>query len=272
MQPQVLAGSRRAADGAKIVLENLSFAYVTEAGETPVLTDLDFSVAEGEFCSIVGPSGCGKSTLLSILSGLIEPTTGRALLNGERIAGTSGKVGFFLQKDHLFEWRTVLENAHLGLEIIDDRRKEASEKVHHLLEIYGLGGFKQAYPHQLSGGMRQRVALIRTLATNPDVLLLDEPFSALDYQTTLVLERDVHAIIREHEKTALMVTHDIEEAVSMSDRVIVLSNRPARIKKIYDIDLTVFGSLNPITARNAPEFREYCNAIWDDLKDEQRAN
>lgn len=274
MAPQlkVVSGTHNSARQDKIQLDALSFAYLTKEGETPALQELDFGVSDGEFCSIVGPSGCGKSTLLSILSGLLDPTQGRALLNGVPISGTNGKVGFFLQKDHLFEWRTVLENAHLGLEIIGDRRKEASENVHHLLETYGLGAFKQAYPHQLSGGMRQRVALIRTLATNPDVLLLDEPFSALDYQTTLVLERDVHAIIREHKKTALMVTHDIEEAVSMSDRVVVLSNRPARVKKIYQIDLTVDGPLNPMTARNAPEFRDYCNAIWGDLEDEQRAD
>jgi NitT/TauT family transport system ATP-binding protein len=189
-----------------------------------------------------------------------------------RISGTNGKVGFFLQRDHLFEWRTVVQNAELGLEIIGDRSEEARRKVHRLLEAYGLGGFKHSYPHQLSGGMRQRVALIRTLATNPDILLLDEPFSALDYQTTLILERDVHAIIQAHGKTALLVTHDIEEAVSMSDRVIVLSSRPAQIKQVYDIALTVPGQRNPMNSRDAPEFRGYCNAIWGDLEDEQRTD
>ncbi|MGV3653364.1 MAG: ABC transporter ATP-binding protein [Noviherbaspirillum sp.] len=266
--PQTLHGG----DGGKIAIQDLSYIYVTRAGETPALNNLSFSVREGEFCSIVGPSGCGKSTLLSILSGLLEPTEGRALLDGEPIAGTNGKVGFFLQKDHLFEWRNVLQNAMLGLEIVGNTGEEARRKVHRLLDTYGLAAFKDSYPHQLSGGMRQRVALIRTLATDPEVLLLDEPFSALDYQTTLILERDVHAIIQAHQKTALLVTHDIEEAVSMSDRVIVLSNRPARIKQIYEIALTVPGQRNPMTSRDAPEFRSYCNAIWKDLEDEQRAS
>ncbi|MDB5842341.1 MAG: NitT/TauT family transport system ATP-binding protein [Herminiimonas sp.] len=257
---------------SKIAIENLSYTYVTASGETSALQRLDFNVPDGEFCSIVGPSGCGKSTLLSILSGLLPPTEGQVLLDGARISGTNGKVGFFLQKDHLFEWRTVLQNAELGLEIIGRLTPEARRKVRQLLDMYGLGEFYNSYPHQLSGGMRQRVALIRTLATDPDILLLDEPFSALDYQTTLILERDVHAIIRAHKKTALLVTHDIEEAVCMSDRVIVLSNRPARIKNIYDITLTVSGDRTPMNSRDAPEFRGYCKSIWEDLEIEQRTN
>ncbi|MDB5771332.1 MAG: NitT/TauT family transport system ATP-binding protein [Burkholderia sp.] len=266
--PEAPAASAR----VKIGVENLSYTYLTAAGETPALQNLDFNVRAGEFCSIVGPSGCGKSTLLSLLSGLMQPTDGQVLLDGARISRPDGKVGLFLQKDHLFDWRTVLQNAELGLEIIGNSTAEARRKAHQLLETYGLGAFKNSYPHQLSGGMRQRVALIRTLATDPDILLLDEPFSALDYQTTLVLERDVHAIIRANRKTALLVTHDIEEAVSMSDRVIVLSNRPARVKKIYDIALTVRGERTPMTSRDAPEFRSYCKSIWEDLEVEQRTD
>jgi NitT/TauT family transport system ATP-binding protein len=164
----------------------------------------------------------------------------------------------------------VLQNAELGLEIRGRNTAEARRRAHQLLESYGLAGFENAYPHQLSGGMRQRVALIRTLATDPDVLLLDEPFSALDYQTKLILERDVHRIVRHDKKTALLVTHDIEEAVSMSDRVIVLSGRPAQVKNVYEIALTVAAERTPMNSRDAPEFRTYCKSIWEDLDIERR--
>jgi NitT/TauT family transport system ATP-binding protein len=250
--------------------EGLSYTYLTRIGETLALKDLDLTIRDGEFCSIVGPSGCGKSTLLGIISGLLQPTEGQVLLDGVSIRGTHERVGILLQKDHLFEWRTVLQNAELGLEIRGRNTAEARRRAHQLLESYGLAGFEHAYPHQLSGGMRQRVALVRTLATDPDVLLLDEPFSALDYQTKLILERDVHRIIREDKKTALLVTHDIEEAVSMSDRVIVLSGRPAQVKNVYDIALTVAAERTPMNSRDAPEFRGYCKSIWEDLDIERR--
>jgi NitT/TauT family transport system ATP-binding protein len=251
--------------------EGLSYVYLTRAGETVALERLDLSIRDGEFCSIVGPSGCGKSTLLAIVSGLLRPTEGRILLDDAPVTGTSERIGILLQKDNLFEWRTVLQNAELGLEIRGTRVPAARRRTRQLLEAYGLSGFESAYPYQLSGGMRQRVALIRTLATDPDILLLDEPFSALDYQTKLILERDVHRIIREQRKTALLVTHDIEEAVSLSDRVIVLSGRPAQVKNVYDIALTVAAERTPISARDAPEFRAYCKSIWEDLDIERRA-
>jgi NitT/TauT family transport system ATP-binding protein len=254
----------------KIRAEALSYTYLTRSGETVALQNLNLSVRDGEFCSIVGPSGCGKSTLLSLIAGLIRPTEGGVLLNGAPAGRRDGRVGIILQKDHLFDWRTVLQNAELGLEILGKGTAEARRQAHDLLQTYGLGGFENSYPYQLSGGMRQRVALIRTLATNPDVLLLDEPFSALDYQTKLILERDVHAIIRANRKTALLVTHDIEEAVSMSDRVIVLSGRPAQVKNVYDIELSVPGQRNPMTSRDATEFRTYCKSIWEDLEVERR--
>jgi NitT/TauT family transport system ATP-binding protein len=250
--------------------EGLSYTYLTRAGETLALKNLDLSVRDGEFCSIVGPSGCGKSTLLALISGLLQPTEGQIFLDGSRVCGTNERVGILLQKDHLFEWRTVLQNAELGLEILGKSTTEARRRAHMLLESYGLGGFENSYPYQLSGGMRQRVALIRTLATDPDVLLLDEPFSALDYQTKLILERDVHRIIRHQKKTALLVTHDIEEAVSMSERVIVLSGRPAQVKNIYEITLTVADERTPMNSRDAPEFRTYCKSIWEDLDIERR--
>jgi NitT/TauT family transport system ATP-binding protein len=250
--------------------EGLSYTYLTRTGETVALRDLNLTIRDGEFCSIVGPSGCGKSTLLAIISGLLQPTEGQILVDGARVRGPNERVGILLQKDHLFEWRTVLQNAELGLEIRGRGTAEARRRAHKLLESYGLGGFENSYPYQLSGGMRQRVALIRTLATDPDVLLLDEPFSALDYQTKLILERDVLRIIREQRKTALLVTHDIEEAVSMSDRVIVLSGRPAQVKNIYDIALTIAAERTPLNARDAAEFRTYCKSIWEDLDIERR--
>ncbi len=250
--------------------EGLSYTYLTRAGETLALKNLNLTVRDGEFCSIVGPSGCGKSTLLALISGLLRPTEGQIFLDGTRVRGTNARVGILLQKDHLFEWRTVLQNAELGLEILGRGTAEARRQAHKLLQSYGLGGFESSYPYQLSGGMRQRVALIRTLATDPDILLLDEPFSALDYQTKLILERDVHRIIRDHKKTALLVTHDIEEAVSMSERVIVLSGRPAQVKNVYDIVLTIAGERTPMNSRDAPEFRTYCKSIWEDLDIERR--
>ena len=250
----------------RIQCEGLSYTYLTRAGETHALNDLNLTVRDGEFCSIVGPSGCGKSTLLALICGLIQPTAGTLLFDGVRANGPSDRVGILLQKDHLFDWRTVLQNAELGLEIRGRSTAEARRQAHMLLQAYGLGGFENSFPYQLSGGMRQRVALVRTLATDPDILLLDEPFSALDYQTKLILERDVHRIIRSNGKTALLVTHDIEEAVSMSDRVIVLSGRPAKVRNTYDIALTVAGEQNnPLTRRDAPEFRAYCKSIWKDL-------
>jgi NitT/TauT family transport system ATP-binding protein len=250
--------------------EGIAYAYLTRAGETLALEDLTLEVGDGEFCSIVGPSGCGKSTLLAIISGLLVPTEGRIFVDGQQVRGTSERVGLLLQKDHLFDWRTVLQNAELGLEILGKSTAETRRRAHRLLESYGLSGFEKSYPYQLSGGMRQRVALIRTLATDPDILLLDEPFSALDYQTKLILERDVHRIIRAHNKTALLVTHDIEEAVSMSDRVIVLTGRPGQVRNVYEIELTVEGERTPMSSRDAPEFRRYCKSIWEDLDVERR--
>jgi len=251
--------------------EGLSHTYLTRTGETLALSNLDLTVRHGEFCGIVGPSGCGKSTLLAIICGLLQPSEGRILIDGVQLRSPSRRTGILLQKDHLFEWRTVLQNAELGLEIQGTGTAQARRRAKELLKLYGLGGFEDSYPYQLSGGMRQRVALVRTLATDPDILLLDEPFSALDYQTKLILERDVHAIIRHNGKTALLITHDIEEAVSMCDRVIVLSGRPGKVKNVYDIALTGCAERTPISSRDAPEFRGYCKRIWEDLEIEQRS-
>jgi NitT/TauT family transport system ATP-binding protein len=255
----------------RIRAENVTFTYVTRAGETIALRDLSLSIRDGEFCSIVGPSGCGKSTLLSLISGLSLPTEGRIFLDECSVEKPSRKIGFLLQKDHLFEWRNVLENARLGMEVLGFDASKADDRARSLLQSYGLGDFEKSYPRQLSGGMRQRVALIRTLAISPEILLLDEPFSALDYQTKLIMQREVHGIIKSNKKSALLVTHDIEEAVAMSDRVMVLSGRPAKVHKTYDIELTTIGERTPMTSRDAPEFRDYCKSIWQDLDIEKHS-
>jgi NitT/TauT family transport system ATP-binding protein len=247
-----------------VTLDQVSLNYQSLEGETPALENINLSAAKGEFIGIVGPSGCGKTTILSLIAGLIKPTSGSVRINGMEVEGPSSKVGYMLQQDHLFEWRTIQQNVMLGLEIQGKVDKDSKEKAMQLLETYGLADFRNFYPQQLSGGMRQRVALIRTLAVNPEVLLLDEPFSALDYQTRLALSDEVSNIIRQECKTALLVTHDISEAISMSDRVLVLSKRPGTIKSSYKIKLTG-QNRNPVELRKAPEFREYFNIIWKEL-------
>lgn len=241
-------------------IENMSKTYHSLDGETKALNDLSFNVYEGEIIVIVGPSGCGKSTILSIIAGLIKPTTGKVIFHNKK-----KDIGYMFQSDHLFNWRTIMDNVLIGLEIQNKVSDESKNRVSRLLDTYGLGDFKNHYPNQLSGGMRQRVALIRTLATEPDLLLLDEPFSALDYQSRLKVSDDIAKIIRKEKKTAIMVTHDIAEAISMADRVIVLSNRPAKIKSIHDIKLTCLEQASPIKCREAPEFKNYFNSIWKEL-------
>ncbi|MBA1334551.1 MAG: Hydroxymethylpyrimidine ABC transporter, ATPase component [Firmicutes bacterium] len=251
-------------DDIIVSLRDVTKKFHTLEGETEAIKDLSLDVRRGEFVTIVGPSGCGKTTLLSLISGLIKPSRGEILLNGEKINGTSGNVGYMLQEDHLFKWRTILQNVYIGLEIKGAMTPENKKRTELLLDKYGLGEFKNHYPHQLSGGMRQRVALIRTLAVDPDILLLDEPFAALDYQTRLKVSDDIAAIIKREAKTAIMVTHDIAEAISMADRVVVLSKRPAEVKTIHDIVLSC-EERTPIKCREAPEFRIYFNRIWKEL-------
>lgn len=253
---------------SKLKIEHLSMIYHTLDGETEAVNDLNLNVNDGEFLSIVGPSGCGKSTLLSAIAGLLKPSSGKILLDGSDIIypcnKMCNKIGYMLQKDHLFEWRSIMKNITLGLEIQSKFNKDSIKKVEGMLKKYGLSGFKDYYPHQLSGGMRQRVALIRTLATNPEILLLDEPFSAVDYQTRLAVSDEVYKIIKDEGKTSIMVTHDIAEAVAISDRVVVLSKRPGQIKNIYEIKLSI-EDRTPIKSREAPEFRYYFNTIWKEL-------
>ncbi len=248
----------------KVKLERVGVKYATIGGETEALSDFSLAIEPGEFLSIVGPSGCGKSTLLSVIAGLIRPTAGQVYLDGVEVKSTSRQVGYMLQQDYLFEWRTVLGNVLLGPEVQGKNSAAARERAAALLDQYGLGDFKSHYPRQLSGGMRQRVALIRTMAFNPEVFLLDEPFSALDYQTRLTLEQEVHRILRQAGKTVILVTHDISEAISMSDRVVVISARPGAIKAIHPIHLSGT-DLTPFTARETPEFNQYFNLIWEEL-------
>ncbi|HYE83563.1 MAG TPA: ABC transporter ATP-binding protein [Clostridia bacterium] len=248
-----------------VELKNVTMNYHTLDGETQAIKNLSLDIRKGEFVSIVGPSGCGKSTLLSLISGLIKTSTGEILINNEPVDGPSTNVGYMPQRDHLFEWRTILKNTTIGLEIQNKLNRETLRNAERLLEEYGLGEFKSYYPKQLSGGMRQRAALIRTLAANPEILLLDEPFSALDYQTRLAISEEIWLIIKKEKKTAVLVTHDIAEAVSMSDRVIVLTKRPAEVKSEHSIELTTGSCRTPIICREAPEFRVYFNKIWKEL-------
>lgn len=238
-------------------IDSLKKIYHTPKREILAVDNFSYTLSEGEFVSIVGPSGCGKSTILSILSDLMKPSDGT--IEKEKDI----KVGYMLQQDCLFDFRTILDNCLLGLEIEHELTEENKQYVIHLLEIYGLKDFMYQYPENLSGGMRQRVALIRTLATKPDILLLDEPFSALDYQTRLAVSDDVYQILKKEKKSAIMVTHDLAEAISMSDKVIVLSARPGKIKKIYDIELT--NKSNPIENRKTKEFPIYYDLIWKDI-------
>ncbi len=247
-----------------VELIDVSMNYHTPEGETQAVKNLSLSVDKGEFISIVGPSGCGKSTVLSLISGILKPSSGAIQINGMPVDGPSQNVGYMLQRDHLFDWRTVRSNAVIGLEIQKKLNNTSIKYVERLLDEYGLSEFKDHYPKQLSGGMRQRAALIRTLAANPDILLLDEPFSALDYQTRLALSEEIWLIIKKEEKTAILVTHDIAEAVSMSDRVLVLTKRPAEIRSEHPIVLTC-ALHTPISCREAPEFRHYFNTIWKEL-------
>jgi len=239
-------------------VSDLSLSYYSPEGETKALENISFFVEKGEFLSIVGPSGCGKSTLLSILAGILTPTEGKVSVAG------NAPTGYMLQKDHLFEWRTIEKNILLGLELTGNLTDETHSYALSLMEQYGLSAFRNRRPSQLSGGMRQRAALIRTLVLKPEILLLDEPFSALDYQTRLYVSDDIVSIIKSRKMTAILVTHDISEAAALSDRVLVLSRRPAHIKAQFKITFSRPPE-NSIEAREAPEFKEYFNKIRKEL-------
>ena len=245
-------------------ISNISLNYHSIKGETKALNNVNFEVNEGDFISILGPSGCGKSTLLNIMSGLLKPSNGQVLYKGEDIKNNLDKIGYMFQKDNLFEWNTVWENVILGLKIKKQLNAESQERVHELLDAYGLLRFKNHYPSELSGGMRQRVALIRTLALKPEILFLDEPFSALDYQSRLLVCDDVYKIIKTEKKTAIMVTHDIAEAISISEKVVVLTKRPSNVKLEIPIDFEN-NDLTPFQKRKNPQFSGYFNRLWKEL-------
>lgn len=245
-------------------LQNITKIYQAKNGETVALDNINLDIKKGEFVSIIGPSGCGKSTLLSIIAGLEKKNTGKILLENEEINGISEKIGYMLQKDSLLEWRTIYNNVIFGLEIKGIKTKENEEYVIDLLKKYDLYEFKDKYPTQLSGGMRQRAALIRTLAIKPKILLLDEAFSALDYQTRIMVTKDVYDILRQEGITAIIVTHDISESISLSDRVVVLTHRPAKIKSIHEIKFDM-KNRTPINCRERPEFSKYFDLLWKEL-------
>ncbi len=237
-----------------LTFRDVKLIYHTVRGETVAAEGLSFTVKEGEFVAIIGPSGCGKSTLLSLAAGLLKPSEGDVL--------RQGSVGYMLQRDELFPWRTIEKNLLLPLEIGKKLTPKAREETRKLAEKYGLGDFLASYPAELSGGMRQRAALIRTLAMGPDILLLDEPFSALDYQTRLRVTQDVAEIIRREKKNALLITHDISEAISLADRVIVLTSRPARVAHIHELG---FEETNPLKRRENRQFSVWFELLWKEL-------
>ena len=237
-------------------VKNISKIYQAENGEVEAVRDVSFSVEEGEFVSLIGPSGCGKSTVLSIIAGLEEKTSGDIEIDGQ--------IGYMLQKDSLLEWLTIYKNVLFGLEIKNIKTTENVKYVENLLKKYNLYEFKDKYPNQLSGGMRQRAALIRTLAIKPKILLLDEAFSALDYQTRIMVTKDIYSILKKEKITALIVTHDISEAISMADRVLVLSKRPGTIKDIHKINFEI-ENRTPLNCRQSPKFSMYFDTLWKEL-------
>ena len=255
-----------AAEGDVLTAHEVGMVFNAEsANPVRALGNISFGLRKREVLAIVGPSGCGKTTLFNIIAGLISPTMGSVSVNGVQVAGAKGHVGYMLQKDMLLPWRSVLDNVTLGLEVRGVARAEAEEIAHRLITSYGLGGFEKAKPATLSGGMRQRVAFMRTLAFDPDVILLDEPFSALDFQTRLLLQGEVQRIIRERGKSVILVTHDIGEAITMADRIVVMTNRPATVRSLHTIELSAT-ERDPVTIRTNPLYNEYINRIWSELE------
>ncbi len=249
-------------------IADLNYSYHTKAGETKALSGIDLSVGKGEFLAIVGPSGCGKSTLLNLVAGLLNFREGSITIEGAPVQEHRDKIGYMLQKDHLLPWRTTEENICLGLEINKMQTREKQELMEHMLKQYGLYEFRKVKPKELSGGMRQRAALIRTLVMEPELLLLDEPFSALDYQTRLSVADDIYEILKKEGKTAILITHDIAEAISMAERIIVLTKRPGRIKREIKVELFMPDGRvpsKPSEARGAREFSAYYQEIWKEL-------
>lgn len=247
---------------AILAFDGVRMMYHTRTKETLAAENMSFSIYEGEFVAVIGPSGCGKTTVLSLAAGLLSPSAGSVCVRGKKVHRGMPCFGYMLQKDELFPWRTVEQNLFLPLEIKKMNTPENRKRALSLAEKYGLGGFLKSMPDQLSGGMRQRAALIRTLAAQPEILLLDEPFSALDYQTRLNVCDDVYNIIRSEKKTAMLVTHDISEAISIADRILVLSARPAHVVAVHELN---FGDTVPLKRREMPEFSRWFETLWKEL-------
>lgn len=260
---QAIAAMAAVAD-PPLVVERVAKSYELDGQIVPVIADLSLTLKRGEIVSIVGPSGCGKTTLLNTLCGLLVPDSGHIRWHGREVLGQPQNVGYMLQKDLLLPWRTALGNTMLGLEVRGVAASEAKERGRAILDQLGLQGFADHYPSTLSGGMRQRVALARTLVNDPDVLLLDEPFAALDFQSKLLIENDMLGLVRRGGRSLMLITHDIEEAVSLADRVIVLSKRPTQVKAIYEIELGA-DRADMISLRESPGFSHYVRHIWADL-------
>ncbi len=248
-------------------INNVSLTYQTPKDEITAIKDLSFYCNKGDFMSIIGPSGCGKTTVLSLIAGLISPTSGEIILSGSKNTENRKNLGYMLQKDELFPWRTIEKNVYLPLEVKKIKDKSARENALSLLKKYNLYEFRNNYPDELSGGMRQRAALIRTLVSNPELLLLDEPFSALDSQTRLSVCDDVYRIIKSEQKTAILVTHDISEAISMSDVIVVLTARPAQVKSVFKPDIE---GDSPIRKRESPLFGIWFEKIWKELHTDEK--
>ncbi|MUV39257.1 Lipoprotein-releasing system ATP-binding protein LolD [Lentibacillus sp. JNUCC-1] len=252
---------------AFLELDHVSHHYFSKTDYTKALQDITFAADEGEFVALLGPSGCGKSTILSIISGIISQTEGHVRLNEAPIQDSSMAIGYMLQQDYLFPWKTIIENVCMGPKIAGTKTTETVEKARHLLQEVGLPDIEAAYPDSLSGGMRQRVALVRTLLTDPKILLLDEPFSALDYLTKLKLENLVSKMLKDYHKTALLVTHDIGEAISMSDRILIMDANPGRISKSFEVPIELRNE-DPFLVRRHPKYQVLFDKVWDELNNE----
>lgn len=252
-----------------VQLKGVTHAYLGDREASLAIEELSLDVVQGEFVSLVGPSGCGKTTLLSIIAGLLQPSHGEVLVNGSPITGPSPEVGYMLQQDYLFPWRSILDNATLGLELTGQLNDTTRGRTLELLREMGLSRKESSYPSQLSGGMRQRVALVRTLTTNPGLLLLDEPFSALDYQIKLQLEDLVSETLRSRGTTAILVTHDLSEAIAVSSRVILLQRNPGKIRKVFSVPEQIRSS-PPLYARDQPGFAELFHEIWKEMENAGR--
>lgn len=252
-------------NGQFLAVDNLVKRFVSSDQVVTAVDGISFSVSHGEFLSVIGPSGCGKSTLFNVVGGLLEDYEGRVSVDGETISGPHPAVGMVFQEESTFPWRTVVENIAFPLEVLGVPKAERLEKARHFVDLVGLSGFERRYPSELSGGMRQRVSIARTLASEPKLLLMDEPFAALDEQTRLLLGDKVLQIQQKLKQTTLLITHNITEAVQLSDRILVMTYRPGRVKRIVNIDLPRPRS-SEIVSSDA--FGRYVAQIWSDLREE----